>query len=105
MILKSILSPNSRTFFTVLFIVLMVSGCTRYFHYVQGSIGDNRAVLTYNVGYHLVADSSKDENSFIENLLTEDLKILNLCSNGYEVDKKRRSRHSDYHWDFHCLKQ
>ena len=83
-------------------LILMFSGCVRYHHYVQTSIGDDKAILSYNVGYHLVAGSSEDENVFIEKLLQEDLKSLQLCSKGYVIDRKSRSRHSDYHWNFHC---
>jgi hypothetical protein len=85
-------------------VLLLLSGCTRYYHFVQANISHDEAILTYNVGYHLVANSPEDENVFIERLMQKDLKALNLCSKGYVIDRKGGSRHLDYSWTFHCKK-
>ncbi len=90
-------------FFTCLLIVLFVIvGCTRYQHFIGTSINNGKAVLSFYVGYHLVANSGKNDNEFIEALLEQELQKVQLCPDGHVIDRKECSRHMDYLWFFHC---
>ena len=82
--------------------ILLVTGCARYDYEVGVSLEKGEEVLSFYVGYHLVSSSERDEDEFISELLTQELQKKNLCADGYVIDRKERSRHSDYLWFFHC---
>jgi len=80
--------------------MFLTVGCVRYDYQLITSLDKEK--FTFYAGYHLVASSEKDENEFVTELLEQELKKNRLCPDGYIIDRKSYSRHSDPLWDLHC---